>query len=868
MCKRTLATSAVLAISVAALAPGAAHADASSPTTIYVEHDSASCTDSGTGTHAAPFCTLQAGIDAANVPGDTVSVLDGYLYAPVTISNAGTASAPITIEAGGKGAELGTGPTTTAPGFTFVGASYVTVKDFLVGESIPRLAYISASNHITMDSDSGGIESATGGTVTVPGIEIAGSSSYVTLSRNQIDDVGRDAPSIQVDPGSTGDVITTNGIRAGVPAILVNGAPGTAVTSNTVVLAGGYLCNTALSLTGASTGSYIENNVLEAGTSCDGSSTPSGLLSVASAATPGTTVDYNDLDPNPNLVPQPGDDEGPDEYTYDWAGKYYETVAQFTAASGQGQHDVIGDPDVTGPWGFEVESDFSPVVNSANSDAPGELATDVNGKSRVNDPLKPDTGAGTYSYYDRGAAQIQPPANPGTTLTTTANGALGVTAQSVAWLSDGWSFDFGDGSAPVSGSYGAASHTYAKPGTYTITVTGTSMVNGQPFTATGTVTTTGSDYTPLDPTRILDTRKGIGAPKAKITPDNLASLNIAGNGSIPADATAVVLNVTVTDTTGNGYVSVIPSGGYLSVSNLNYLKGQTVTNAVIVPVGADGTVQLYDMGPAGGSVDLIADVSGYFTRSAGSGYTAVTPARMLDTRHGTGAPAKQVAGNSGLSVGIAGADSIPSGVTAVALHVTATDTTGNGWIAAEPDGAGTPTTSNLNYLKGQTVSNTVIVPVAQDGRIELYNGGGTGSVDLIADVAGYFSTDSADAYSSVTPYRAWDSRKSGTPLKADGTTTYALNASEYNTTVPPVMPAGATLITNLTVTDLTANGFVTAFPAGTTRPGVSNLNYLTGQTVAGLSLLASTGSNQQVSLYNESTGHGDAILDVFGYFSG
>jgi len=375
-------------------------------------------------------------------------------------------------------------------------------------------------------------------------------------------------------------------------------------------------------------------------------------------------------------------------------------------------------------------------------------------------------------------------------------------------------------------------------------------------------TSTGSNYQPYGPNRILDTRHGIGATTAKVAVGHSVALKIADNGSIPAGVTAVALNVTVTDTVGNGYVSVEPDGTAAANSNLNYLAGQTQTNYVIVPVAPDGDIDLYDVGPAGGSVDLIADVSGYFTQAAGSGYTPVTPSRVLDTRHGTGAPTRQVGPNSGLSVAIVGADSIPAGINAVALHVTVTDAAGgNGWIAAEPDGAGTPTTSILNYLRGQTVSNTVIVPAAADGKIELYNGGGTGSVDLIGDVAGYFSTTSTEKYVPVTPYRAWDTRKNGTPLTPDGTTTYSLGTGH------PAIPAGATLVTNLTVTDTTANGFVTAFPAGSALPGVSSLNYLQGQTVAGLSLLATTGSQQQISIYNQSSGRGDVILDVFGYFS-
>ncbi|MBR7832245.1 choice-of-anchor D domain-containing protein [Actinospica durhamensis] len=381
------------------------------------------------------------------------------------------------------------------------------------------------------------------------------------------------------------------------------------------------------------------------------------------------------------------------------------------------------------------------------------------------------------------------------------------------------------------------------------------------ITLTGTGV--GSQYASTGPTRILDTRYGLGAPKAKVAVGSYVALKIAGNGSIPASVAAVALNVTATDTVGNGYVSVEPDGTGAATSNLNYLAGQTKANTVIAPVAADGKVDLYVVGSSGGSADLIADVSGYFAGGVGSGYTPVTPARILDTRHGTGAPAKQVAGNSGLSVGIAGADSIPSGVTAVALHVTVTDAAANGWIAAEPDGAGTPTTSILNYLKGQTVSNTVIVPVAADGKIELYNGGGSGAVDLIGDVAGYYSAASKGTYVPVTPYRAWDSRKSGTALVSNGTTTYALGATQTQLGIP----SGATIAANITVADTTANGYVTAFAAGSALPGVSNLNYLTGQTVAGLSIVATSGAQQKLSVYNQSTGHGDVILDVFGYFT-
>jgi hypothetical protein len=181
-------------------------------------------------------------------------------------------------------------------------------------------------------------------------------------------------------------------------------------------------------------------------------------------------------------------------------------------------------------------------------------------------------------------------------------------------------------------------------------------------------------------------------------------------------------------------------------------------------------------------------------------------------------------------------------VSAVAVHVTVVDTTGNGWIAAEPDGAGTPGTSILNYRAGQTVSNTVIVPVAQDGKIELYNGGGSTPVDLLADVSGYFSATAPDGYYPVTPYRAWDTRSDGKQLTAGGIEAYSLSPSS----------AGIGIFT---------------IPAGTSQPAVSNLNYVKGQTLAGLALLPTTGSGQNIEVYNNSTGTTDLIADVFGYFA-
>lgn len=78
----------------------------------------------------------------------------------------------------------------------------------------------------------------------------------------------------------------------------------------------------------------------------------------------------------------------------------------------------------------------------------------------------------------------------------------------------------------------------------------------------------------------------------------------------PYGATAVTLNVTVTDTTSSGYVSVVPEGADgLGVSSLNFTRGQTLSNQVVSGPGS-GYVA-FDL--SAGTADLVADVLGYYT---------------------------------------------------------------------------------------------------------------------------------------------------------------------------------------------------------------------------------------------------------------
>jgi PKD repeat protein len=437
--------------------------------------------------------------------------------------------------------------------------------------------------------------------------------------------------------------------------------------------------------------------------------------------------------------------------------------------------------------------------------------------------------------------------------------------------------DWGD-SSTSSGSVttsteATADHTYEQLGTYTVTVTVTDSLGGT-VVNTVTVTTAGSDYTAYGPTRVLDTRYGTGAPKAPVKARSITQVTFAGNGGIPKDVTAVVLNVTVTEPTAAGDIVVYGDGtARPSSSNVNFVKGQTVPNQVIAPVGADGKVDFYNAST--GSADLIADVAGYFTQTPSSGYSSLTPYRLVDTRYGTGEPKRPLAGKSSFAVQIAGNDGgkLPaSGITAVALNITSTASQGSGFLTAYADGTNTPTASNVNFTAGQTIANSVIAPVGSDGKIRIFNGS-TKATSVVVDVVGYYSAASVSAYVPIDPTRIVDTRQSYSPVYGP------LPGGAYIYVSLGVLDGSVTgFVLNATVTETTSSGDLIVSPDSNTlaeyqnktavwpsHPSASTLNWAKGETVPNLAQ-ASGGANGIVDFWNSSSGSIALVVDMFGFY--
>ena len=835
-------------------------------TVIYASTASLGCSpETGDGTQANPFCQVQDAVDAA-VPGDTVDVLGtiGYfsqMPVKVTTSN---------ISIVGIGQQAWISANNATPALTLDGVTGVTVSNLMLNAIGAPAVEVIGSSDVTLDSDY--VTQQFGSAQAVNTVTIDGTSSGVTVSRTYLDSGGwaAGANAVSVASGASNITLASNVLAdAGITA---TGVSGLDITGNTIQRG----CSTGIDVEGTSTGVSIENNLLEdANPGTDGipmngyqSTCAAGTwapdVTVSTDASTGTTADYNDFYVYGSDATAP----------YSWAGTAYPTLAAFRTGASQGSHDT-DDSVQSGTTTFRpneysyadaVLKSGSAAIGSANPAAPGALATDFYGHG---------------SYTSRGALGFVS-TNPSLSVSISGEdtSAYGVSLSAdvkSSYTSLSLTVNWGDGTTSQSNFYGGqvvpVTHVYKKINKYSVTFT-VSDSDANTASNTTTVWTAGSDYTAYGPTRLLDTRYGTGvAKKAKVAAHGTVHLKVGGSGTIPVTATAAVLNVTATNPTAAGFITAYDDGDTRpTTSNVNFVKGQTVPNQVIVPIGQNGDVDLYNS--SSGTVDLIADIAGYFTETTSSGYSPLSPYRLVDTRNGTGAPKKQLAGHSSVAVQIAGNDKnkLPSsGITAVALNVTVTGSKGAGFLTAYPDGKSTPTASNVNFSTGQTIANSVIAPVGTDGKIRVYNGS-TKAASVIVDVVGFYSAAGKGAYLPIYPTRYLDTR--------DKSWTYGpLGNGDYiDMPLSPDYPDVTGWVLNATVTSTKGTGYLTVSPdpnsldayeggwaSWPTKPSASSLNWVRGKTVPNL-VQASTGSNGIIDFWNTSTGTMNLVVDGFGYY--
>ena len=497
--------------------------------TLYVDGSNASCSDSGPGTAAQPFCTISAAGPHAGA-GQTVQVAAGTYREVVKVSASGSPGAPITYRAAPGAVVTLTGK---VDGFALTNASWITVNGFQITGTTSYGINVTGGSHVTISNNHVTFSGQPVQGLIAAGIRLSGVSSSL-VSGNDSDhnsDYG-----IMVVGGSTGVEVRGNTTYANsrvyeraTAGIRIYQSPGNVVDRNIThdnqdsgiecypganntliydnvsydngdhgidnltatgeVIVGNTVfgnVTAGINVEGGSTGATIADNI-----SVDngiGSPRTHSDIRVEQGSTAGTTMDYDLVDlttPDTLLI---------------WNSVSYSSLSAFQAATGQEAHGIDADP----RWRAPGAGDFhltagSPAIDSANSGVAGEPDTDVDGNPRADDPGTADTGAGPSTYYDRGAYEFQgvtpdqPPSAALTVRPPSGVAPLVVTADASA-STDGdatpiasYSFDFGDGSAAVGPQPGATvTHTYTQPGSFTVTVTVTDT-GGSSSTATAVV---------------------------------------------------------------------------------------------------------------------------------------------------------------------------------------------------------------------------------------------------------------------------------------------------------------------------------------------------------------------------------------------
>jgi hypothetical protein len=258
---------------------------------------------------------------------------------------------------------------------------------------------------------------------------------------------------------------------------------------------------------------------------------------------------------------------------------------------------------------------------------------------------------------------------------------------------------------------------------------------------------TGDGFTSMPPTRIVDSRPSsqVGPFASPWLAGTTRDVLVGGANGVPADADAVVLNVTVTDTTGgSSYLTLWPTGQTRpDASSLNWMPGTTIPNAVTVKLGTPGLnagkVSVYNLT---GTVDVVIDVAGYYEAGAGRSFHPLDPTRVLDSRASSQVGAYSTPWGTGTTRGVAigGVSTIPLDADSIVANTTVTDTTGSSYLTVWPSGIAKPDASNLNWPTGLTIANAVTVKLGADGadagKVSIFNF--SSRVDVITDVAGWF----------------------------------------------------------------------------------------------------------------------------------
>lgn len=351
------------------------------------------------------------------------------------------------------------------------------------------------------------------------------------------------------------------------------------------------------------------------------------------------------------------------------------------------------------------------------------------------------------------------------------------------------------------------------------------VVSGQPVSTPPAPTPTPTPtalpgYTPVGPTRIL-------SPHALAAYGKLA-VTVAGVAKVPANATAVLVNVGVSGTrAATGALMLEPHGA--GVPNYGSLYWNTTTQSVqhtAVVSLARGAVDIYNYST--GSVPVYLDVLGYYAPQTGKQLVPIRTANVLSTALGVGQSTRTPLGaKRTVSVMVRGTAGVPATATSVVLNLSEAGPLSAGGLVVWPHGVTSPGLPVLSWdARGEQLANLVTVPIGSNGMVDFYNTG-IGSVQVTATAVGYYATTTGRTFVPAVPLTILDTRygigRSGTaPLAGAG-------VLKVQVTGTRAVPLGATaVLVQLGTVSASGGGSLTAWGDGVGMPTVPNLYWTVG----------------------------------------
>ena len=232
------------------------------------------------------------------------------------------------------------------------------------------------------------------------------------------------------------------------------------------------------------------------------------------------------------------------------------------------------------------------------------------------------------------------------------------------------------------------------------------------------------------PRRVVDTRRSpdllVQLPSRQVA-GSVLEVMIAGTPGVPTGARSVAINVTATDGTESGFLTVYPCDqARPNTSNVTYRAGQSVANSVISRLGATGALCVY----VTGATFVIIDVAAVIPETTMT--TAAAPIRVLDTRSSA---VGILAAGSTTELQITGLPGAPATGGAAVLTITAIDPVGSGYLTVFPCGQSVPAASNMNVVQGITVSTTAVAKIGAGGKVCIFT---ISATHVAVDLTGSF----------------------------------------------------------------------------------------------------------------------------------